>query len=868
MAKSSRRGKGRKKPRAPRKPEKREESLSASPTAPNAGTQAKDPTGARKAEDGNREAASRSRESASAQTGDADRQSSTPQAADAKAPGPGVWRRLREGLAVRFGGQASGAAHSAGPASPLPQPPAPSPAAENTGASDTLETAEGASPLPSAPWDNGAQPAQAKGQIAPIEPRSRCFTLEVEVLEDLHSGSGHGRGGVIDTALQRDRQGCPKINASHLRGRLRDAGEGLIEDFRGRSEYGFLYRQWLRLFGQAGAPDKRGALQLTSLYLVPPLRKPVVWQSTSREPGYRHAMPDTLRAVEMVPAGSRFRAGLLIRDPDLEDMLGACVQRLDALGGGINLGNGEVACTLLPASDPPPQPTETAAAGDTPCLRLFLRNLEPLRLTVRGYPDNILQTRPHPSGRQLREALFDWICANTSDATVVDRAEALLDRISFGNPLPLPLTPAEVEQASPEAIRGWDLMPFPLNLWMPRETGDSGSDLPWWAQPDDRRFLGDWGEEDRFTSERQDLKRPKGDLFLFREHEGQRWRRYSPKRLFVMRNSTPRDRRRDKTLLFSEQVIAEDTAFLARLRFASTGTATAFAQAFQHLLAGAGWLGIGGGARPVSVIRYDWAPPAVAQANAPQGALTLTLESDLLWRSRTPSDNAGEPRLPGLHGCDTIDREVLCELTGVAAKPDWKLSNRYCEAATWSGFNPGTHLPMADERIIRQGSALRIEGDVSELREKLKGLPALGDRRDEGLGRFRIDFDPLSAPGASASSPPAVPQAEENRADTLLRDSRKLAQELLAKEGKLPSDSQWQALRQGVRQASSLQELTDLMQWLEEHQHTKGGSAWQGVVADLRSGLAAYADYTDQAGFLDGLIRWVRVLKPNEEGRS
>ena len=54
------------------------------------------------------------------------------------------------------------------------------------------------------------------------------ITLTVELVEDMHAGSGLGRLGQIDALHARDAQGMPVIRASTLRGIVRDTAEEWI----------------------------------------------------------------------------------------------------------------------------------------------------------------------------------------------------------------------------------------------------------------------------------------------------------------------------------------------------------------------------------------------------------------------------------------------------------------------------------------------------------------------------------------------------------------------------------------------------------------------------------------------------------------
>src|SRR5262249_36216818 len=132
----------------------------------------------------------------------------------------------------------------------------------------------------------------------------KFFDLDVTVLEDLHTGTGTG-SGEIDAITARDRYGWPTVRASHIKGLLREAGDDLIHLKLMRDQ------DLSALLGSKG--QRRAALQLTSLRVVRNQDTPrnvhtVLWSSTAREPNTRVPKEDSLRAVEHVAAGTKFRA--------------------------------------------------------------------------------------------------------------------------------------------------------------------------------------------------------------------------------------------------------------------------------------------------------------------------------------------------------------------------------------------------------------------------------------------------------------------------------------------------------------------------------------------------------------------------------
>ena len=125
------------------------------------------------------------------------------------------------------------------------------------------------------------------------------LTLSIELLEDLHIGTGTGWGD-IDALQVRDRRGWPVLPASHIKGLLREAAN----EWR-RLEPSALSREDVEyLFGRPG--KGQGRLQLTSAYLCADAPvSPLVWGSTEID-DKGTAAEQSLRFVEYIPAGNRF----------------------------------------------------------------------------------------------------------------------------------------------------------------------------------------------------------------------------------------------------------------------------------------------------------------------------------------------------------------------------------------------------------------------------------------------------------------------------------------------------------------------------------------------------------------------------------
>lgn len=716
-----------------------------------------------------------------------------------------------------------------------------------------------------------------QGQAA----QSRRYRLVVTLEEDLHTGTGTG-SAVVDALQARDRFGQPVVWWSHLKGLLLAAAEDLVEIDRATVD------QVQTLFGEEGGSGA-GRLVGHSLYLDETVAKDrprtLVWSSTALRPGTRLPLEDSLRTSQVVAATNRFMTELrLPPGPELDVLLKRCVKRMDALGMGRNRGQGRILAKLEPIQstgkgaaeqpkcpDRPPAKADGIAGEAPPRLRLLLRNLDPLSLPTTGYPGNMIPTESFIRGQTLFGALANWA-----------RGDAEAERLLFnggiqsvGDAFPLPASASVPEPAPVQDWAGWDAIPIPLSIKTPKPQGDMG-DWPWWfGQGSGRNALGARREVDELAeSLRRDdgsqsatdtgeppekRKRPKDHEYLFRTGNEAAWMRYAPTIGVHLRNQT-RDAKEPEGRLFSMDEIAEHTLFLATLSFATEESARDFARRFAPVLAQRDWLAVGRGGRPVEVVACQWAqdPSALASATAQSDPrpVTLTLTSDLIARDL---GRPGQP--PSLGFFDRLDPQVLADLTGVESLRTLAAGQWFevSEAIEVRGFNAVVGLPRASAVAIRRGSVILVRDPdaAAELRQALAGVAALGERQDEGFGRFRLDLS-LGLGGANESAvdvavtpTPAPPRPSED----ILAKVFALTDRLPT--AKLPSRSQWESLREEMAATQNLQDQAAVLQKLKQHAETTGGANWNGVIEPLRQALHGLTP-GDVKFFVNALVRKLR----------
>lgn len=643
------------------------------------------------------------------------------------------------------------------------------------------------------------------------------YQLHIEVLEDLHTGSGTG-GGDIDAMLARDRDNRPFIPASHIKGVLLALAEEWLDLANSRP----LEQGIHRLLGRSGQyqsedqDDRRAALRMTSLYLCPESAgRTLVWGATARKAHGREPEEDTLRLVEYIAAKECF-AGECRVPPELADVFESLIARLDRLGGGRNRGSGLVRCRLTAMEA---KGVDLPQAG-SPRLRLALCNPDPICLPLTGFPGNLIRSQAFIRGQALRGALMYW-AMQRRDAAAVTR----LRRCSVGDALPLPQQDFNTGESLP--LASLELRPIPLSIGS-RKLEAADKNLPWW-------FAGQSGNENEAAPQRRDTlfeqnegtektKRPGDDEFLFRASRRESWQYYRPQRRVHLRNQTPdrhQSRGDQQPQLFSTEEIAEKTQFVADLIFADVADATQFLDDFQPILAQGEWLSLGRAGRPVEVTAI--VPlPSEPQDWASDHGFSLTLISDLIARG------------PYLGFLTDLDESSLWQLARAAGAclPDWRtpspiqLQQSFVDSDLIHGFNASTGLRRPGALALRRGSCWRITGAGSrELASALARIPCLGERGDEGFGRFVLGEAALTL--CRPVSPPAILTSKAGEAlhcaaSELARSARKTL-------SVGPSLSQYQSLRNQALAASDLEALNSILTRLKNAPQERhlGGGCWQ-----------------------------------------
>lgn len=582
-----------------------------------------------------------------------------------------------------------------------------------------------------------------KGSAGPaaITQSTACFKLTLELLSDLHAGSGLGGAGV-DALIARDSRGKPVIRWSHHKGLLAQVCRDYYDDL-GKSAEGVQMAE--KLFGKEGRTrDARGLVVGTSLrFVAGGNRETIVRASTAMETDERRPLDDTLRRVEFVGAGAKFESEIrLPHNKETTDFFEFLLNRLDRLGGDRSRGSGLVflaRCEKSILNGQVPKPNETPPVRP---LRLLLKTLEPLCLAATGKPDNLIPTHSHLSSTTVQGMFTRWALDHGQN----ELADAFLEgRIQPRAAYPVP------DFVSAGDIAKLDVVPIPLARQTPKPPGQSG-ERPWWAGDSADPVPSDTLVE----SPQAKLKRPGSHDYLFTQDGGKAWQVFHCPTHTTLHNDagSSRKNQRDQKL-YSVQEIAAGTGFVLELQGDADSQAR-LEKALEKIKDWTSWLRVGRGGAPVQLVAVHASANGATSTDAdsvetPDGSarsVRIFVESDLILRA---PDFSFHTRL------DANGLRALLADAGIA--PD-KLDSFHCtkqvsEDTPVHGWNIATRRPRLVAVAIRRGSEVVVDCEDAELLREARRLllqrasSGFGERCREGYGRLRIDFAPTIVPNAS-----------------------------------------------------------------------------------------------------------------------
>jgi len=600
------------------------------------------------------------------------------------------------------------------------------------------------------------------------------FKYEIELLEDLHAGSGLGSVWV-DRTLRRDGNGTPFIPASHVKGVWRDAMVRLVS----LGVDGFSEDRLANWFGAAPKHEndktapKQGKLHCPRLTPTKKEIESLVWMQTARERYSRRPKDDTLRATEYLPAGIRLKGEGFFEGSAAEfDKLRTLVDRVDRYGGNRSRGDGRIKriCFERPEEKNALKWPENAPGG----IRLLLRARAPVRVPRTGSPGNIIESDTRIPGRMLAGAIISQLLRDgTSPETLFSGG------VAIGDALPLSPDSPKIDSSN---LKNLEVLPAPFEYRIKKhhpKRCNALSHTPAWAKATEAESsIENW--EDTITKsdsaknpgDQTQLKRLPAGTYLQRLGKGA-WRAYRQPLELAMRNRRGSDLGTDveshygrmDSELFSNEQMPAGTCFVADIRPLDTDAPwDEWWKAFKDHFDKAPVLFTGRGRAPVEIIALDEAPSEPIPGEPEIDEFRLTLTSDAIIRTEWL----------GFHQRLTL--RALYDALGEKEIPAGITAEDVSEARIDRAFNAATRLPRPSVMMLRAGSSIEVRGSgVRKLWEKLKDTDAIGERQHEGLGRFRLDLDLLSDAPPSEGEAGIQEQAAELRTESVARFADHLA---------------------------------------------------------------------------------------------
>ena len=573
------------------------------------------------------------------------------------------------------------------------------------------------------------------------------ITLDVKLLEDLHSGTGTGSTNV-DSLQFRDKYNNVCIPASHIRGVWLDNAErlvnlGVIDEDSVNSLFNTTFN------GKSNYVSVRAKLLVRSLRLTSKQHtETLLWSSSARQPDSRAPQEHSLRTVEYIAAGNEFSTKI-----ELEQVTEKCkndflsiVKFTDRFGSLRTRGCGQIKLNYeckeiekkpLQQADNPLSVTRT--------LKLLLRNEEPLVLPTTGFPGNIISCDSFIKGRTLQGALTAWSIQNN----VTSARDALLKRtIKVSNAYPLP---QHFVCDSIKSLSDIKCIPTPLNVYREKPTTSApqanSAHWPHWASSSNSictPLAVDERYRDQLHADHNSpkAKRPNAHSYLVQQG-GQHWDIYSLQHTIQMRNKRgsafDNQAKKSDTQLFTLEQIPADNFFTLEIQATDNQMMADFAHSIAPLLNKQQVLRVGRGGSPVVIEDFCYVEDThFHQTGLSEQVLSITLTSDLIAR---------DPVTLGYQ--QHINHQILYQLLEIippASSSTWE--NKFMGSFNQDfGFNASSGLPRPPVGVIRRGSVLEVIGEeIEHLYNTLSSRTnqALGERDWEGYGRYILNLSPIA----------------------------------------------------------------------------------------------------------------------------
>ncbi len=638
------------------------------------------------------------------------------------------------------------------------------------------------------------------------------YHITIELLEDLHSGTGQGNPTGADSIHIRGSNGQPILRATHIKGVFRDNAYMLAKvGYKDINE-----KRIEDIFGKEDSHD-RGTLQLTSFRLAKTYNGTKSWISTKRKENSRVPEQDSLREIEYVNAGTVFEGNALIYEEEGKEIFPEILNKTMALGSSRTRGGGRVKISYEDKDE------NTGSAKNnsntTKTLRVVLKNLEPLCLPTSTYNGkNSVESENFISGTRLQAAFAGWWTTrdeNKGEPPILSSGVTSVSNAYY-------FTKTENNINGFNKVR---IIPAPLSIQKTKAGGGDLDSEPLWSKSKDDGFTDKMLNNDN-NSEMPKTKRLKSGEVIIINSDG-KCEVTKPSMLVHLRHQTP-DRygiknQNTEPKLYSEEEIAENQYFIADIRFSSEKEAEAFINNYKALFTenSESWLRVGRGGRPVKIVKHAFIDenelPNTNNTNKDKSFLVLT--SDAIIRN------------DDLTFATDFNNEHAEKYFGNGIKIDE--TNSISGTVEIRGWNILTGRQKSPAIALKRGSVFPIN------QGNLNHTNPIGERTGEGFGQFIItngfDIDKYKNAGISENETPQnLYEFYIEKADEIFNENKQAFLSV--------SKTQWQWLREKLRIGKEWD--NGILTYLNQHSEKKAGESWnkENVLKKLKNSFNSLDD--------------------------
>ncbi len=562
----------------------------------------------------------------------------------------------------------------------------------------------------------------------------------ITTLEDFHIGTGSGNIGLYDDGQHKDNDGVPTINASTMKGLLRDSCAALD---RAKRSLGLPVNEDLfsKLFVNF---DNLSSLDIDIKPINPPdtlKANTLIHYFTAVEHTKRKAKNSSLRSMEFGAKGLEYQLELryLNRSDDSEQL---CQYLLDGLkniksiGGHRRRGFGAIAMACeeplieeIACTEPPQEGSKQ--------LKLIFELAEDTIISSKAQSGNLLNTNDYIPGATILGMFRSLLLAQGLQSTYLDE-----DKVSASFFYPMPK-----DHNSKIDI---DVIPAFISFRRKKayltasacDAGISLTQLPSWAlnTANSDRFA-DMLSNNTLKNDDEHTDQGKGiyDGYILRKNTDALWndaRYYKVSKLYHQRNSIdPKKQSTSDAGIFIEEKLKRGTCFLGSLSFASSADCTKFKQEFASWLQGTLPLHIGRGGKAIYVKQFcETSSTEQCEVSFNNStSFTISLLSDTILYN--------DALQPSTH----ITTDILASLLGEDFdKEHFELLSYVTRSGVISAFSGASGLRRFRDLAIRKGSCYSFKylgADAAGLHKRLGELAqnGIGYRKQEGFGCIAIN---------------------------------------------------------------------------------------------------------------------------------